>query len=143
MLRYTKHAQEAMVVREIALDWIEATVSAPDRVEPDPRDTSATRSYKSIAALDGRVLRVVHRGRRSRYPCDPRSFGSESRAMMRTTYDPDADAMFVWFGPEGVKSAETEEVAPGIMLDFDSDGRVIGIEVLGVSGRMMRPKAAA
>ncbi len=63
--------------------------------------------------------------------------------MMRTTYDPEADAMFVWFGPEGTKSAETEEVAPGIMLDFDSDGRVIGIEVLGVSERMARPKAAA
>jgi uncharacterized protein YuzE len=63
--------------------------------------------------------------------------------MMRTTYDPEADAMFVWFGPEGTKSVETEEVAPDIMLDFDSDGRVIGIEVLGVNERMMRPKAAA
>ena len=63
--------------------------------------------------------------------------------MMRTTYDPEADAMFVWFGPEDTKSSETEEVAPGIMLDFDSDGRVIGIEVLGVSERMARPKAAA
>jgi len=55
--------------------------------------------------------------------------------MMRTSYDPEADAMFIWFGPEGVKSAETEEVAPGIMLDFDPDGRVID--------RMMKPKAAA
>ena len=63
--------------------------------------------------------------------------------MIRTSYDPEADAMFIWFGPEGVKSAETEEVAPGIMLDFDTDGRVIGVEVLGVSERMMRPKAAA
>jgi uncharacterized protein YuzE len=62
---------------------------------------------------------------------------------MRTSYDPEADAMFVWFGPEGVKSAETEEVAPGIMLDFDSDGRVIGVEVLNVSERMMKPKAVA
>ncbi len=63
--------------------------------------------------------------------------------MMRTSYDPEADAMFVWFGPEGVKSAETEEVAPGIMLDFDGDGRVVGIEILYVSERMARPKAAA
>jgi uncharacterized protein YuzE len=63
--------------------------------------------------------------------------------MMRTSYDPEADAMFIWFGPEGVKSAETEEVAPGIMLDFDADGRVIGIEVLSVGERMMKPKAAA
>ena len=63
--------------------------------------------------------------------------------MMRTSYDPEADAMFIWFGPEGVKSAETEEVAPGIMLDFDTDGRVIGVEVLGVTERMMKPKVAA
>ena len=63
--------------------------------------------------------------------------------MMRTSYDPEADAMLVWFGLEGVTSADTEEVAPGIMLDFDSDGRVIGIEVLNVSERMARPKAAA
>jgi uncharacterized protein YuzE len=62
--------------------------------------------------------------------------------MMRTSYDPEADAMFVWFGPEDVKSAGTQEVAPGIMLDFDAGGRVIGIEILDVSERMVRPQAA-
>ncbi len=63
--------------------------------------------------------------------------------MIRTSYDPEADAMFIWFGPEGVKSAGTKEVEPGVMLDFDSDGRVIGIEVLDVSERMMKSEAAA
>lgn len=63
--------------------------------------------------------------------------------MIGTSYDPEADAMFVWFGPEGVKSAETEEVSPGIMLDFDSEGRVIGIEILDVSERMRQQQAAA
>jgi uncharacterized protein YuzE len=63
--------------------------------------------------------------------------------MMRTSYDPEADAMFVWFGPEGLKSARTQEVAPGVMLDFDQDGRVIGIEVLDVRERMAASKAAA
>jgi uncharacterized protein YuzE len=63
--------------------------------------------------------------------------------MIRTSYDPEADAMFVWFGPEGVKSVETQEVAPGIMLDLDSEGRVIGLEVLDLSERMIRGKAAA
>jgi uncharacterized protein YuzE len=56
--------------------------------------------------------------------------------MIRTSYDPEADAMFVWFGPESTKSAETQEVAPGIMLDHDAQGRVIGIEVLDVRERM-------
>jgi uncharacterized protein YuzE len=63
--------------------------------------------------------------------------------MIRTSYDPDADAMFVWFGPEGVKCAGTEEVSPGIMLDFDGEGRVIGIEVLDLSERISRPQTAA
>ena len=63
--------------------------------------------------------------------------------MMRTSYDPEADAMFVWFVPEGTLAARTEEVAPGILLDFDESGRVIGIEVLDVSERMAKPKAAA
>ncbi len=63
--------------------------------------------------------------------------------MIRTSYDPEADAIFVWFGPEDVKSTETEEVAPGIMLDFDADGRVIGIEILDVSERMKDRQAAA
>jgi uncharacterized protein YuzE len=51
--------------------------------------------------------------------------------------------MFVWFGPDGVKSVETQEVAPGIMLDLDSEGRVIGIEMLDLRERMIRGKAAA
>lgn len=62
--------------------------------------------------------------------------------MMRTSYDPEADAMFIWFGPEGAKSADTREVAPGIMLDLDADGRVIGIEVLDVRSRMADRAAA-
>jgi uncharacterized protein YuzE len=51
--------------------------------------------------------------------------------------------MFVSFGREEARSVETEEVAPGIMLDFDDEGRVTGIEVLDVSERMTRPKTAA
>lgn len=62
--------------------------------------------------------------------------------MMRTSYDPEADAMFLWFGPEGLRSARTEEVAPGIMLDFDEAGRVIGVEVLDVRERMATARAA-
>ncbi|PPQ26779.1 DUF2283 domain-containing protein [Rhodopila globiformis] len=64
--------------------------------------------------------------------------------MMRTSYDPEADAMFVWFAPEGTASATTKEVAPGILLDFDTAGNVVGIEILDVRERVMeqRDKAA-
>ena len=55
--------------------------------------------------------------------------------MIKTSYDPEADAMFIWLGPEGVKPAETREISPGVMLDYDADGQLLGIEVLDVRGR--------
>ena len=61
MIRFTKHAQEAISARDIAVDWIEVAVSAPDWVEPDPGHPDRIPSYKVIAEHDGRVLRVVHR----------------------------------------------------------------------------------
>jgi hypothetical protein len=61
LIRLTKHAQEAIGVRNIALDWIEATVSSPDFVQADPRHPERRRSYRAIAEYGGRVLRVVHR----------------------------------------------------------------------------------
>ena len=63
--------------------------------------------------------------------------------MIQTTYDPEADAMPVWFAAPGVTATTTEEVAPGVMLDFDSSGQVIGIEVLGVSRRSRSAEPAA
>jgi uncharacterized protein YuzE len=56
--------------------------------------------------------------------------------MIKTSYDPEADAMFIWLAPEGTKSAETREVSPGVMLDYDGTGRLIGIEVLDVRSRV-------
>ena len=46
---------------------------------------------------------------------------------MRVEYEPDSDMMYVGLG-EGV-STESQEVAPGIVLDFDANGRVLGIEI--------------
>lgn len=61
MIRLTRHAQEAIGVRNLALTWIEEAMTSADFVEPDPRHPERTRSYKAIAEFGGRVLRVVHR----------------------------------------------------------------------------------
>ena len=55
---------------------------------------------------------------------------------MRMTYDPAADAMYLYLAERAAGEAEvarTEEVASGLMLDYNGDGRVIGIEMLSVS----------
>jgi uncharacterized protein YuzE len=51
--------------------------------------------------------------------------------------------MFIWLAPEDAKSAETREVAPGVILDFDAAGRLIGIEVMDVRSRVAGDAAPA
>lgn len=52
--------------------------------------------------------------------------------MMRTSYDPEADAFYVRFAPDETAIAATAEVAPGVMMDVDASGQMVGIEVLSV-----------
>lgn len=47
---------------------------------------------------------------------------------LRFEYDPEADAAYIRFSSESV--LESEEVADGIVLDFDAAGRIVGMEVL-------------
>lgn len=58
--------------------------------------------------------------------------------MMRTTFDPEADA-FARFAPEGTAIDRTQEIAPGVMIDLDALGNLVGIEVLTVIQRNPQP----
>lgn len=53
------------------------------------------------------------------------------------TYDREADAINVFFVPEGAEYDSSEEIAPGIVLDYDTHGWVIGVELLSVRRRLM------
>ena len=50
---------------------------------------------------------------------------------MRSRYDRETDALCIRFAATAVE--ESEEVRPGIVLDLDAEGRVVGIEVLDAS----------
>jgi len=52
---------------------------------------------------------------------------------MKLTYDPTADAVYVKLSQH--PPVESEEIAPGIMFDFDADNRLVGIEVLNAKTR--------
>ena len=59
---------------------------------------------------------------------------------MRMTYDSDADAAYLAIGDEVADGSAVENVVierPGrgdIVLDFDADGRLLGVEVIGAHG---------
>jgi len=50
---------------------------------------------------------------------------------MKIEYDPTADALYVRLGES--KIVESEQVQPGVILDFDESGKVVGVEILSVS----------
>ena len=60
---------------------------------------------------------------------------------MKIEYDPKADAMYIRLLAGEV--TESEEVRPGVVLDFDVNGRVLGIEMLDVSLRTDNPRELA
>jgi len=61
--------------------------------------------------------------------------------MIRTNYDPEADVLHVGFGPEDVRSDSSEEVAPGVYIEFDPDGNPIGVEITSARKRSSLPSA--
>ena len=60
---------------------------------------------------------------------------------MKIEYDPKADAMYIRLLAGTV--AESDEVRPGVVFDFDAAGRVLGIEMLDVSQRTDNPRELA
>ena len=50
---------------------------------------------------------------------------------MKIEFDPVADALYVKLSDS--KVIESEAVQPGVILDFDKSGKVIGVEILSVS----------
>jgi uncharacterized protein YuzE len=52
---------------------------------------------------------------------------------MKIEYDKEVDALYIRIQEK--KVARTQEVSDGVNLDFDGEGRLIGLEVLGASRR--------
>jgi uncharacterized protein YuzE len=57
---------------------------------------------------------------------------------MKLRIDRKADALYLRL--DDSKVIESEEIAPGVIVDFDSRNKVVGVEVLDVSGRAFKNK---
>ena len=56
-------------------------------------------------------------------------------------YDPEADAAYLRFSESEI--IESEEVSPGVVLDFDAGGHIVGVEVLRASQLLSRDTLVA
>jgi uncharacterized protein YuzE len=57
---------------------------------------------------------------------------------MKVRIDKEDDALY--FELDDAEIIESEEVEPGVILDFDEDGRLVGIEILSLSSRFAPEK---
>jgi uncharacterized protein YuzE len=60
---------------------------------------------------------------------------------MKVIYDPDKDILQITFIEMTVE--ETAQIAPGLVLDYDVDGNIIGVEIAKASTKVDSPYAIA
>jgi uncharacterized protein YuzE len=58
---------------------------------------------------------------------------------VQVTYDPEVDVLRILFNDTPIE--ESDEDKPGIILDYDQDGNVVGMEILDASKRVGNPRA--
>jgi uncharacterized protein YuzE len=58
---------------------------------------------------------------------------------MKITYDPGVDVLRILFNNTLIE--ESDEDKPGVILDYDKDGNVVGLEILDASKRIENPRA--
>ena len=57
---------------------------------------------------------------------------------MKVTYDPEVDVLRILFSNTPIE--ESDEDKPGVILDYDKDGNIVGLEILDASKRMENPR---
>ncbi len=60
---------------------------------------------------------------------------------MKVIYDPDKDILQISFSEATVE--ETTKITPGLVLDYDKDGDLIGLEIRKASTKVENPYAIA
>ena len=56
---------------------------------------------------------------------------------MKVKYDKEIDILYISFSKNKIK--ESDEDKPGIILDYDKEGSIVGIEILDASKKMKNP----
>lgn len=56
---------------------------------------------------------------------------------MKVKYDKEVDVLYIVFSENKIK--ESDEEKSGIILDYDKQGSIVGIEILNASKRMKNP----
>jgi len=58
---------------------------------------------------------------------------------MKVTYDPEVDVLRIVLNTSAIE--ESDEEKPGVILDYDKDGNIVGLEILDASKHVENPRS--
>ncbi len=58
---------------------------------------------------------------------------------VKVTYDPGVDVLRIVLNDAEIE--ESDEEKPGVILDYDKDGNIVGLEILDASQRVENPRS--
>ncbi len=58
---------------------------------------------------------------------------------MKITFDPEVDVLRIVLREAPIE--ESDEEKPGIILDYDGEGRIVGLEILDASKQKVNPRS--
>ena len=53
---------------------------------------------------------------------------------MKIEFSKDADALYIYF--REIEVTRSQDIPDGVVVDFDDEGQIVGIEILDVSSRL-------
>jgi uncharacterized protein YuzE len=62
---------------------------------------------------------------------------SQAGRTMKVNFDKESNALYIRFSDEKIE--DTAEVRPGVMMDYDAKGRIVGLEILNASEALSGP----
>lgn len=140
-MRYklSTHAQKEIERRGIPLAVVEAILEKPDQIVPERGILKACQSKREIGGkMSG------HRGRfckanGSRYSVPDGQDREIQGEAVKVTSDPAVDVLRILLSDTPVEESDKDK--PGVILDYDKDGNVVGLEILEASKRIANPRS--
>jgi uncharacterized protein YuzE len=123
--RFTEYFDKEVLRKRPYLkkEWCIRVIENPLKIEPQERNRF--RFWGIIDELEGRVLRVV--------TLEDRKTIQEVQGM-KLNYYPETDSLYIDLSEK--TSVESKEISEGVVLDYDVEGNLVGIDIDNASKKI-------
>jgi uncharacterized protein YuzE len=138
--RFSKHVLEELERRQIPRTLVEGVLESPEQKNHLLENMTCYQSRVEFSAKQ--YLLRVQRERPTTGSCHRLSDEQNIKILgtiMKVKYDQEVDILRICFSSAAVD--ESDEQKPGIILDYDKNGDIVGIEILNASKRMENPRS--